>query len=315
MGVRAFVEIAAMEKRDRWAEWILERRYGGDEQAAQKSLAFLRGVRDRVLDRAELREGETLLDVGCGNGLIAFGALERGAGRVIFSDISQDLLDVSRELAGGDRRCEFVQAAAENLAPIAGESVDVVTTRSVIIYVDDKSRVFAEFFRVLKPGGRLSMFEPINSFGYPEPDGTWMGVDVGPVWELARRVRDRYNELSGDEGPMVDFDERDLLELAHAAGFERADVQLEAGIERGRLWGREPPPFEQLLRTAPNPNAPTFEEVFDAELEPAEREAFFTYFLPRYEAGEMTGRSAVAYLRATKSNDGAESTSVKNEPP
>ena len=61
--------------RDRWAEWILNRRFGGDEAAAAASLERLREVRDRVLDRAELQEGETLLDVGCGDGLIAFGAL------------------------------------------------------------------------------------------------------------------------------------------------------------------------------------------------------------------------------------------------
>ena len=44
-------------------------------------LEQLAAVRDKVLDRADLRPGETLLDVGCGNGLIGFGALERGAAR------------------------------------------------------------------------------------------------------------------------------------------------------------------------------------------------------------------------------------------
>src|SRR5436190_1091521 len=133
--------------RDRWAEWILNRRFGGDAEAAAELLARLRSVRERVLDRAELRSGETLVDVGCGDGLIAFGALERGAGRVIFVDVSIDLLDVVRELANGDQRCEFVAAAAEDLAPVSDESVDVVTTRSVLIYVDDKAAAFAEFFR------------------------------------------------------------------------------------------------------------------------------------------------------------------------
>jgi ubiquinone/menaquinone biosynthesis C-methylase UbiE len=47
--------------------------------------------------------------------------------------------------------------------------VDAVTTRSVLIYVKDKRRASEEFHRVLKPGGRLSIFEPINSFTYPEP--------------------------------------------------------------------------------------------------------------------------------------------------
>src|SRR5436309_12176624 len=116
--------------RDRRAEWILSRRFGGDA-AAGEVLEGLRKVRDRVLDRAELLEGETLLDVGCGDGLISFGALERGAARVIFSDVSQDLLDVSRELANGDPRTAFVLAGAEDLSAIPDESVDVVTTRSV----------------------------------------------------------------------------------------------------------------------------------------------------------------------------------------
>jgi arsenite methyltransferase len=286
--------------RDRWAEWILNRRFGGDEAAAAASLERLREVRDRVLDRAELREGETLIDVGCGDGLIAFGALERSAARVIFCDISQDLLDVARELAAGDPRAEFVHAGAEDLSAIADESVDVVTTRSVIIYVTEKRRAFAEFFRVLRPGGRLSMFEPINRFGFPEPEGRFLGIDVEEIWPLARRVRDRYNAMVGDEGPMLDFDERDLLELAHDVGFASADLQLEAGVERGRLWGRKPPPFERILKRAPNPNAPTFEEVLDAELDAAERERFLAHVRPRFEAGEMVGRFAVAYLRARR---------------
>ena len=42
-------------------------------------------------------------------------------------------------------------------------------TRSVLIYVDDKRASFAALHRVLRPGGRVSMFEPINRFGHPEP--------------------------------------------------------------------------------------------------------------------------------------------------
>jgi arsenite methyltransferase len=286
--------------RDRWAEWILNRRFGGDRDEAEASLEALGKVRDLVLDRAELREGETLLDVGCGDGLIAFGALERGAGRVIFSDISDDLLDVSRELAAGDARAEFVHAAADDLSAIEDESVDAVTTRSVLIYVDDKAKAFAEFLRVLRPGGRLSIFEPINRFAHPEPDGRYLGIEMGDLWPLARRVRERYGAMTGDESAMVDFDERDLLRLALDAGFADVDLRYEARIERGRIWGREPPPLERLLATAPNPNAPTLEEVLHAELTHEARERFLAHLRRRYEAGEMVGRSAVAYLRATK---------------
>jgi predicted TPR repeat methyltransferase len=66
--------------RDCWAEWLAERRFGGDHEVRERFLAELQKTRDKVLDNAQLAHGETLLDVGCGDGLIAFGALERGAG-------------------------------------------------------------------------------------------------------------------------------------------------------------------------------------------------------------------------------------------
>ena len=152
---------------DIWAEWLRTRRTGGDPEYERRMLEELATVRDKVLDNAGLASGETVLDVGCGNGLIAFGALERGA-NVVFADISRALLDDCRQLAadaGIADRCRFVEATATELDEIEDESIDVVTTRSVLIYVKDKERAFAEFHRVLRPGGRISLFEPINRFG------------------------------------------------------------------------------------------------------------------------------------------------------
>lgn len=71
---------------DRWYRWLLDVRFGGDAAYRVKELTeSLYPVRDTVLDKAQLMPGETLLDVGAGDGLIAFGALERlgPSGRVI----------------------------------------------------------------------------------------------------------------------------------------------------------------------------------------------------------------------------------------
>ena len=90
---------------DRWHRWLLDVRFGGDARYREKDLAeFLYPVRDTVLDEAHLTPGETLLDVGTGDGLIAFGALDRlgSSGHVIFSDISQDLLDHCRAAASAE---------------------------------------------------------------------------------------------------------------------------------------------------------------------------------------------------------------------
>lgn len=268
-------------------------------------MGFLRPVRDRVLRNAGLSGGETLLDVGAGDGLIAFGALELvgEGGRVIFSDISQDLLDHSRSLAWEMRvldRCEFVRAPADDLATIEDASVDAVTTRSVLIYVRDKGRAFGEFHRVLKPGGRLSIFEPINSFAYPEPSHLFGGYDVTPVAHLADRVKAIYAEHQPpDESPMLDFDERDLLALAEGGGFAEVHLSYEAGISPGRP-GDGAPGWETMLRSAPNPLAPTLEEAMAAALTPPEAERFASHLRPLVDRAERTSRDAVAYLRAVK---------------
>jgi arsenite methyltransferase len=130
--------------RDRWAAWLLERRHGGDPEDLKAPLDFLAPVRNRVLANAALTGGETLLDVGAGDGLIAFGALEivGEGGRVVFSDISRDLLDHSRSpgrwaCSTGASSC----ASADDLSAFEDASVDVVTTRSVLIYVKDKRRL------------------------------------------------------------------------------------------------------------------------------------------------------------------------------
>ena len=290
---------------DRWASWILERRFGGDPEQAERSLRGLSSIRDRVLERAEISEGDVLLDVGAGDGLIAFGALPLvgKSGKVILADVSQDLLDVSRGLAKEleeSERCEFVLARAEDLGPLADRSVDVVTTRSVVIYVKEKQRAFDEFHRVLRPGGRLSIFEPINSFASPEPEGWFCGFDVGPVADLAEKLKDADRRLADDE-TLVDFDERGLLRFAERAGFRTVELTYEASVEIGAPphWLAEVS-WETYLRIAPNPLAPSLGEAMDEALTPAEAKRFVDHLRPLYEERKGTSRNAVAYLRAVK---------------
>jgi ubiquinone/menaquinone biosynthesis C-methylase UbiE len=290
---------------DRWADWLRRHRYGDDPSWKERTLAKLEPVRDRVLDLAELSPGETVLDVGTGEGLIAFGALERIApgGRVIFSDVSQPLLDQCREIAEEldvSERCTFVEASAENLSAIESESVDVVTTRSVLIYFRDKAAALREFFRVLRPGGRIASFEPINSFGHPRPEHLFWGYDVTPVQDLSRKVSALYRESAEESGEstLIDFDERDLFAWTESAGFTSIHMHYEAVVApESPLAGIS---WDAFLRFSGNPLAPTMAEAVDRALTEAERERFFQHLRPLVERGEGTSRLATVYLAAKK---------------
>jgi ubiquinone/menaquinone biosynthesis C-methylase UbiE len=284
---------------DKWAAWLRRRRSGGDAELEARTVEHLEKTRERILDNAAFAAAETLLDVGCGNGLVAFGALDRKAGRVVFADGSAALLEECRALAGELgvlNRCEFVQAPADDLTPVVDGSIDVVTTRSVLIYVEDKARAFAEFFRVLRTGGRLSLFEPINTFGMEERRREFFALDDPTLGPIGAKIDAVFAEAQPPEtDPMLDFDERDLMALADSAGFfpVRTDVRLVVEPSEPRSW-------KGFLNSAGNPRIPTFAEAMERVLSAEETDRFVEYVRPRIEQGLGRWRMGSAYLWATK---------------
>jgi arsenite methyltransferase len=284
---------------DVWSEWLLKRRFGGDAEWMRKQMDRLYRIRDRVLQNADLKDGGTLLDVGCGDGLLAFGALQQSSTNVIFSDISTDLLGHARRLADEANlvsRCQFVEASADNLSAIPDGSVDAVTTRSVLIYLDAKKAAFHEFHRVLKQGGRLSIFEPINRFGWPEPDHVFDGVDVTPVIDIAKKLKSLYASLQPmDFDPMMNFDERDLIRMVREVGFQEIHLNLEVEIVRTPEMS-----WQATLNVSGNPKIPSLSEAMEQVLTAAEADAFVSFLRPVVENREGTMTSALAYLWAER---------------
>jgi ubiquinone/menaquinone biosynthesis C-methylase UbiE len=94
--------------------------------------------------------------------------------------------DRPKELGDLDR-CRFLEASAADLAALQELSVDVTTTRAVLIYVEAKQQAFDEFFRVLRPGGRISLYEPINRLGMSNETKSCCGSIRSMGWVSLRQ--------------------------------------------------------------------------------------------------------------------------------
>jgi SAM-dependent methyltransferase len=192
-------------------------------------------------------------------------------GRVVALDISREALQEAGRVASessGRATLEPVMATATVL-PFADSSFDVVLTRSVLIYIDDKAAAVREFFRVLRPGGRVSIFEPINraAMQYGDYGG---GRDLSSVQPAHDRIVAYAWAKWAHRAAMTDFDERDLVSWFVESGF---DVQLtyEYTEARGpalseRQQARRRAPAAAALARRYNPTLPSYAEAAEAVL-------------------------------------------------
>lgn len=168
---------------------------------------------------AALQPGETVLDLGSGGGFDCFLAAKAvgSTGCVIGVDMTADMVRKARDNAvkGGFRNVEFRLGEIEHI-PVADKSVDVIISNCVINLSPDKQQVFADAFRVLKPGGRLAISDIVATAPLPDP------------------VKDDLEQYTGCVAGAALID--DLVSMLEAAGF--SDVRI-TSREESRAFIRE----------------------------------------------------------------------------
>ncbi len=145
---------------------------------------------------AELRAGETVLDLGSGGGIDVLLSAKRvgPSGKAYGLDMTNEMLALAREnqkKAGVDN-VEFLKGEIEAI-PLPDDSVDAIISNCVINLSADKDRVFAEAFRVLRPGGRFAVSDVVVRGEVPpqirKSVELWIGCVAGALEESEYRAK------------------------------------------------------------------------------------------------------------------------------
>jgi len=157
---------------------------------------------------AELKEGETVLDLGSGGGIdVLLSARRVGpTGKAYGLDMTDEMLALARSnaAAAGAENVEFLEGHIEEI-PLPDASVDVIISNCVVNLSGDKRRVIQEAFRVLKPGGRFAVSDVIVRGEVPEAVRRSMELWVGCVAGA--------------------LEEGEFIQLLTEAGFEEASIE------------------------------------------------------------------------------------------
>ena len=243
-----------------WTQWLKKTRFAGQSpEMIEQTTKWLEAVRDVVLVYAEIQPHETVIDIGCGTGLLAFKVLElqEGKGNVIFSDMFQDCLDDCKkflEEQGISEGYEFLKCPAEHIA-LPMSTVHKALMRSVLVHIVNKQPVINEIYRILKPTGKFCAFEPIIRSN----TRFWEILDPAHIdkYEDFKRVENEIMDNPMDS--LCNFDENTIRTNLEIAGFSNPDVKLQE-VSSGYVV--QPNMVHEWFSNPPSPSQPSAKERF-----------------------------------------------------
>jgi arsenite methyltransferase len=215
--------------------------YGDSEKGAVPEEAVLASLGcGNPTALAELREGETVLDLGSGGGIdvLLSGRRVGPRGKAYGLDMTDEMLALARanQKKAGVENVEFLKGEIESI-PLPDNSVDVVISNCVINLSSDKDRVLREAFRVLKPGGRFAVSDVVVRGDVPrevrEHMLLWVGCIAGALEDS-----DYFAKLAKAGFENIDIEPTRVYDIEDARAFlstEGIDVETIAPLVQGKF--------------------------------------------------------------------------------
>lgn len=281
-----------------WSKWLLKTRFNYmTEEQKQQTLKWLLSVRDTVLYNANLKKSDTIIDLGTGTGLLGFGALDfiDNSGKVFFLDKFEDCLNACREFAKKNKITkphDFILSDCNNIK-LPANSIDKALMRSVLVHILDKKQVFLEIYKILKPGGIYSAFEPIIKSNTR-------------CWELVPKdALSDYNDfkqaedecLNSNTDPLTNFDETTLSQDLDSAGFSNGIIDKQI-VESNYII--KPNMVKSWLCTPPSPGTKTMKEKFLTYFDEPKVDNYISELQQALENKTVSIKSNVVYIKAIK---------------
>ena len=281
-----------------WTQWLKQNRFAGQTpEMIEQTTRWLEAVRDVILVYAEILPHETVIDIGCGTGLLAFKALELQdcKGKVIFSDKFQDCLDDCKRIldeAGVTQGYEMLLSPCEHIA-LPESSVHKALMRSVLVHIVNKQPAISEIYRILKPGGKFCAFEPVirSNTRY------WEILDPMFIdkYDDFKRVENEIMENPLDS--LCNFDQDTLKMNLEIAGFSVSDVKVQEVASKYVVQAGMVP---EWFNNPPSPGQPSTKERF---LRHFDEETVNKYMqdVQNYLTGrEISLKTNAVFINATK---------------
>lgn len=254
---------------------------------------------ERVLVGADPRLGDVVLEVGAGEGHLGLLGLEAAgpSGKLLLTDVSGAVVEhLQAELLPGlADHVEILESPVESLMGVADQSVDVILVRSVLIYAADLAGAFRSFARVLRPGGRVSLFEPLWGFFGGSTAGEFFGRDLRGVTYEVQVVMQGFTSGPGVASGFA-VSATGLVNAAEAAGFSSVRATVE--VESTPMAPADDAAVHMALHGRPNPNAPSPAEMASRVLSAPRAAAFLKALEEAVRSGSGRNRSAGVYVTA-----------------